>query len=492
MFDYLQKFNKLPKDLRGKVSTPVVMSMVEDLEKRYGVDLATIIMKVMIKEIAITNLARYFVNENNLDEIKAKQLVEELEEKIFVGVKDYLGIAGVKDGARRDVKISSIMPMQKPKPTLFVTGANFFFSPEDEEEIRELTKKINGEIGDKLFNGQIDKKLDKIVVQVQINFGSEQLLNRFKEILKTYLRGIRDRIEIRQTLMKSFKEGGLSFDNESVDKVLAIIEDIKNLKLSPTQPPTKIKLPEDEISSRKPLGLKDIGVRDVDYDLSSLKNKVTDDRRQTTEKIKNGARVDELDIKHELAPLPPSLRKIESRQVGLSEKDRPKSPVLAVHKPKIISVLQEKDKSAIRPDSITKPKQTGGFKIKFRSPGDSIGKKKMEDVKYIPKIMNPIDELHYMDLVNFRRLAKDPYKIITKIKEKISLLEEEKYSKRLEGIKGWRQSPVNKLYLQIGQQSISKNKPIGDIIEERKNANQDYLTSEEFKAIMDLNKSLRF
>ena len=98
MFDYLQKFNKLPKDLRDKVSTPVVMSMVEDLEKRYRVDLATIIMKVMIKEIAITNLARYFVDENNLDETKAKQLVEELEEKIFVGVKDYLGLAGVKDG----------------------------------------------------------------------------------------------------------------------------------------------------------------------------------------------------------------------------------------------------------------------------------------------------------------------------------------------------------------------------------------------------------
>jgi len=73
-----------------------------------------------------------------------------------------------------------------------------------------------------------------------------------------------------------------------------------------------------------------------------------------------------------------------------------------------------------------------------------------------------------------------------------NLLEEEDYAKKLEGIKLWRRSPINKLYLEIGSLSISENKPVDVIIEERKLNNQEYLTADEFNAIMDLNKSLRF
>jgi len=106
--------------------------------------------------------------------------------------------------------------------------------------------------------------------------------------------------------------------------------------------------------------------------------------------------------------------------------------------------------------------------------------------------MNPIDELRYLDLVSFHRLGPDSISQTAKIKDKLNLLEEEEYSKKIEGIKVWRQSPVNRLYITIGQDSINQNKPINDIIEARKNNNQDYLSSEEFKAIMDLNKELRF
>jgi hypothetical protein len=119
-------------------------------------------------------------------------------------------------------------------------------------------------------------------------------------------------------------------------------------------------------------------------------------------------------------------------------------------------------------------------------------KVKIEDVKYVPRVMGPLDEIKYMDLINFRRLDREPSKSAEKIKNKIHLLEEEDYGKKLEGIKFWRLSPINKLYLEIGRLSISENKPIDVIIEERKMAGVDYLTADEFKVIMDLNKSLRF
>jgi hypothetical protein len=51
---------------------------------------------------------------------------------------------------------------------------------------------------------------------------------------------------------------------------------------------------------------------------------------------------------------------------------------------------------------------------------------------------------------------------------------------------------VNRLYLSIGEKSISENKPIDVIIEEKRNKGEDYLTLDELKSVMDLNKRLRF
>ena len=71
MFDYLKKFNQLPKDLRDKISSPAVMAAINGLEKEYGVTLASVVMKVMAKEIAVADLNGYFFEEENLDAGKA-------------------------------------------------------------------------------------------------------------------------------------------------------------------------------------------------------------------------------------------------------------------------------------------------------------------------------------------------------------------------------------------------------------------------------------
>jgi hypothetical protein len=116
----------------------------------------------------------------------------------------------------------------------------------------------------------------------------------------------------------------------------------------------------------------------------------------------------------------------------------------------------------------------------------------MEDVKSAPKIMSPIDELAYLDLVNFRRLDPSPAKRAAKIEEKIALLEKEGIDKKIAGIRAWRNNPVGKTYLAMGQESIDGGKSIDDIIKERQSQGLNYLSREEFDAVMDLNDSLRF
>jgi len=122
----------------------------------------------------------------------------------------------------------------------------------------------------------------------------------------------------------------------------------------------------------------------------------------------------------------------------------------------------------------------------------SGGKVRIEDVKHVPRLEGPVDELKNMDLVNFRRLSRSPQEAARKIKEKIIYLEEEKYSKRIEGIRAWRTSPLNKLYLQIGQDSIAGKKSVEEILKARVTGGGEFLTTDEFEAIMALNKELRF
>jgi len=395
MLEYLKKFNALPAEVKAKVSSKEAIAAIEALEKKYQVALAALVMKVMVKEVALGELAVYLVKEN-LGKIRAEELARELKEKIF-----------------------SFLDAQTPA----VKGASFFFSADDEAEIRELAKNIGqpAKIEEPVVPVvPVERKLEEVIRRAQINFGSVELADRFSQILKTYLRGIRNRLETKMTLVKPFLNGGLSFDHDSAEKVMVLAD--KAIKAKPGEtmaPPPKIKLPE----------LAAIG-REAAYDFSRLKK---------------------LDTGHEL-PAPP----------------KPAAPPAAAGQMPLI-------------------------KRRFEAENLSQSTKaRIEDVKFVPKVMGPIDEIKYLDLTAFRRLGGDPFKTAEKIKSKLALLEEESYGKRLEGIKAWRLSPIFKLYLALGGLSISANKPIDVIIEERKLAGGEYLTADEFRAIMDLNKNLRF
>lgn len=436
MLAYLEKFNKLPLEIRNKVSNERSIKIIEGLEKKYKIALAVLIMKVMAGESGLNNLANSLLKED-LSKNQADELAKELKEKIFSSLDNYFSA-----GAIRPVK--PVIPISAGEPK--VEGASFFFSPDDEEEIRQLTKKIVMAENLGLSAGAIDDKLAEITSRAQINFGSADLADRFLQILRTYLRGIRNKLEVKATLMKPFLNGGLSFDEDSAQKIMLLADKVLNSgevgSDQPIRTTPKIRPPEPVKSDFFPKG--EISL-DPAYDFSRL------DLKAKTASIKNDLK--KLDTGRELpAPMP---------------------AILPSHKsePEAIPLIKRRFKA----ENLSQPQRV-----------------KIEDVKYVPRVMSPLDELHYLDLTNFRRLDLDPLKSAAKIKSKIDLLAEEDYGKRLEGIKFWRLSPVNKLYLAIGHLSISENKPVDVIIEERKIAGSDYLTANEFKAVMDLNKNLRF
>lgn len=421
MLAYLQKFNNLPAELRRQVSDQAAMAAIEKLEQKYGLALAALVMRVMVKEVAPDDLPAYLLQENLTPE-RAGQLAKELKEKIFSSLGNYLS-------AGPDVKL-----VNEPA----VKGAGFFFSPDDEAEIAELSKKIDLAEKTALPTAAMDEKLEEIIKRAQINFGSTDLAERFKQILRTYLRSIRNRLETKATLIKPFLSGGLSFDQDSAEQVMTLADKIisvKQVRLGAPMP--KINPPKAAAAERA--ARPDIA-RDAPYAFPG--------KPKSSNEAAPAADLKKLDTGHEL-PAPP-----------------PKSAAAG---------------------------QMPLIRRRFEAENLSAGQKaRIEDVKYVPRVMSPLDELKYFDLANFRRLDKEPAKTAEKIKNKINLLEDDGYARKLEGIKAWRFSPLNKLYLSIGQLSISENKPIDVIIEEKKAGGEECLTSDEFKAIMDLNKSLRF
>lgn len=460
MLSYLEKFNNLPKETRDRVKSAEVASIIDGLENKYGVKLAATIMKIAVKEIPESGMDAYLSKALSLDSGKAKELAGEIEEKIVDKVfpkeivpvgethlikyeKDEVATQLQSSGNNLSTEVES-GKIQAEKPI----ASPFFFSPDDEKEIMDLVKKIDAPETPKPI-ADVKEKVVKAFDELQINFGSEFLADRFRKIIETYLKGIRNRLETKATLQKPFEQGGLSFDEESVGKILEVLDKYKadNGEIKLVQP-RKIVLPEDKMAVPD---LKKSVIRDVDYDFGALIAKKADAAKTENQEKK------EENVKAEAM-------KEEAEQ------------------PEIKAVEEKKEESKLA---------TNIPPVRF---SETPGKVKMHDIRAPkPKIMTPVDELRYLDLVNFRRLARESLlKAKDKIREKVRLLGEDSYDKRIEGIKAWRSSPINKLYLQIGEESISKNEPIDVIIEERKAKGEEYLTNTEIEVIMDLNKELRF
>jgi len=510
MLGYLKKFNSLPDELKKKVSSSTAMAVIAGLERKYQLPLASLIMRVMVREIAITDLASFLVKEN-LTSDAAERLAKELKEKIFFSVEDYLSPSARPAAPERKINQPAAQavlserreePREAPQiriqesvlderePT--VRGASFFFSPEDEKEIRDLANKVNLAEQAGAASSQpsqtVEDKLAEIINRTQINFGSADLAGRFKQILKTYLRGIRNRLETELTLVKPFASGGLSFDEDSARKVMIIADKVLSGQSDSSAGSAKeiIKLPPrikfDELEKIEES--KSLEDRDVPYDFSKLAK---------IKKVSGPVNLSSEDISHELAPLTPAVVSSKSQPTPSLQKKEPSRPVKNMFNAKSPAPL--KKTPPVEPSSPATAEISQMPLIKRRFEAENLSqnqKAKVEDVKYVPRVMSPLDELKYLDLINFRRLDKDPSLAVNKIKNKISLLEEEGYGKRLEAIKLWRSSPLNRLYLEIGHLSISENKPVDVIIKERISQAGDYLTAAEFQAIMDLNKSLRF
>ena len=439
MFDYLQKYQQVPADVKAKLDNPAVKSFIHHLEQEYHISLFSIIIKVMVKDIPLSRLSFYLVENEGLDKEQAQKLVADLQANVFILVNDYLSQPVVKP-----VNINKVVQDNQPLTTSTSATNNNF-----------------------IFTDIIENALNKFVSQ-QTLVKKATDLNRLRQIAKTFLLGVRNESAFTDIATKEVAEGGLSLTTEQVSVLLEQLNSIKKdldqqaRKQISAQPLTR---PTDEL-------IRQSIVQDFESDLLvSLRQ------------IDNKEYLD-LKTESELAPgavetaklLPPITEEKHKEQAGQTITPNEAS---VAPKPAEEQLVNQAAAVVIPLDQRTTDIKTG--------------KIRMDDVKFTPKTLTPVDELATISLKKFRYLGSTAAERAQKIKEKIDLLSEYGYSKRLQGINAWRHSPLNSLYLKIGQLSIDRGQPAEQILAEAaQQGEEDTLTLDEFKAILTLNQQLRF
>lgn len=308
---------------------------------------------------------------------------------------------------------------------------------------------------------ELEKLVDQIITKIKKDF-SKDLEPRLRTIILTYLKDIRDRRETRDVLEKKVELGGMSFVPERAIKLVDFIDQVE------------------AESKKKDELLKKESADSADKERPAVQKVVVPKIRELSPKIEKKKIAEEKVEKEYLAPPPPAI--IEKKYIF----KKPVKPTIQFIKPKPVVEEKSKIQSKIKP---IRPLDT--VKAPIKAPSLQVKKPQIQDIKYKPKLVGPIDELKSLTVSDFRKLSSDPEVAVEKIQNKINLLDEESFIKKIKGIKAWQQSPINKVYLSIGQASILENKSIDQIISEHQQ-NTNNLNKEEFNAIMELNKSLRF
>jgi len=195
------------------------------------------------------------------------------------------------------------------------------------------------------------------------------------------------------------------------------------------------------------------------------------------------------------------LEAVNRRQGSLAARVRPKQEKPAKEAPLDLEhelappppVIQQAKATSKAPSKPTKPLKEVKFKPSLGRLGmEQPSSPTLKEVRFKPQLVGPVEEIKNLSLLDFRRLDKNPREAAQKINYKIDLLEKDSYQKRQEGLKAWRESELNKLYLELGRLAIEQGKPIGEIIKAKQVKNEASLTMEEFEALLNLNGELKY
>jgi len=338
--------------------------------------------------------------------------------------------------------------LQPPPPMIRKNTPSFYFSPEDEEEVAKFK---SGQDPEPKKKYSLDKIVLKVIENFKLKLDQPEQKSKLRFIVFSFLRDRRSLVDTKAILSKDQPSGGLALATEMAEKLAVFLKEIK-AKID-QQAGVVV---DEKLESNKPAG--------------SPKSNLTQPLRPKTEV------------------------KLRSAGLGTSSAD------LSAMKEKLEQQTHDAEKE-VQPGSVRTLPQVAGLRKVNDSSVSALPKMqrlpkqdkgKIKDIKKDYKLVGPVDELAILNLETFRRLASSTKERAKKVLQKINLLAEDSLAKKAAGIKAWRQSPLYKMYVAVGQISLEQNLNVNYVIQDFADKGKEVLTLEEFEAISDLNKLLRF
>lgn len=329
--------------------------------------------------------------------------------------------------------------LQPPPPMLRKETASFYFHAADEEEAAKHKFDAAPFLKQKKYS--LDKILIKVVDNYKLNLTVE-LKSRLRAAIFNFLRDRRALVDTQAILKRSSSEAGLNLEAGLADSLAEFLKEIK-----------------DKVHEQKGIV--------VDEQDEGLKAVLA---------AKGGEET--------IAPLPKAPLEPEPALGNLAAGATPAKATVTLVSPVDLTEKLDKEINAINNHAfrnlprIRRPQNSGG--------------KRVADVKKDYRLVGPVEELGTLNLETFKRLGATIAERVKKITGKINLLAEDSLVKKSQGIKAWQQSPLYRMYLAVGQSSMEYGLNVEQVIKEYSAEGRDIISVEEFEAISDLNKKLRF
>jgi hypothetical protein len=316
----------------------------------------------------------------------------------------------------------------------------FYFDVKDEEEASRFKNEANeNERRQKeqwlnLAAAQMGR-LVKEKIGASANFSLEDKL-RLEKIIASRLREIRTLIETKEALTRKNESGGLNLAMAAAETIIKIVEEEKRKWEKNPKEYVKTETENQKLEIRKQ-------ALPINEKLQAEKGLLD----------QNQSDINPEDIKN------PQWQKIATALRTQQEKTT--SDVIGP-KGKIATPAAEIKVTAYQP------------------PAESAFRKER-------RIMGPIEELLNVDLSEFRALGRSPKEAVNRLYEKISNLAKDSLEEKAKGVAAWKTSPLYRLYLAVGEESLRKGLPVEGILKTKNN-----MTWDEFQAIGDLNEQLNY
>lgn len=283
----------------------------------------------------------------------------------------------------------------------------------------------------------LDRAVEEAYVLINVQGLDEYLKKRLRNVISTRLRGVRSVEQAREVLLRDAKVGGLGQTPEETDRIMTIMDQMY------TEYHDKIEAEEH---------------KKVEAFVEDQEKRIQD--RQQKESADREAWYQE-----------------KMQSVALGETGA-------------VSALRAM-MSGVRMVGPTCDIAPGGVQVSLQ--GGAPNRNQLDGVQGYTRLASLTEQLETMDVARFRRMAKTPDEAEKKVMQMFQALKQESYDRWAEGIKRWRQSPLQQEYLRIVAQAFTEQRPIGEVVQAMQKASgAGSLTPEEVGVIIHMNQALVF